>query len=201
MVGLFKPVNDTFARFSNKYIMRIKQSLLVSFLVFSVVANSQTATSPKITTYFSVYHTIATYSQNTPTYIFGTSNYTVGFPIGINVYKNPKVGFSFEFTPFITSTNSAKAGTSQSKLSELLFHPGLLIPLKHGFSMTERIALSTSGRYGLTQVFTKVLAKDNYCSYYMSIPIGVRFGNENSPTPATSAVNNMFVGACFGVAF
>ena len=184
--------------------MQIKQWLLAAFLMVSsvVITNAQTPSAPKITTYFSVYHTIGTYCQNKPaSYIFGTSNYVVGFPVGVNIYKYPKLGFSFEFIPYITSTNSSKAGTSQSKVSELQFHPGLLLPLKHGFALTERLSLSTSGRYGVTQVFTKVLKKDNYCSYYASVPIGLRFGNENTPTPATNSTNALFFGLCFGVAF
>ena len=192
----------TFAAFHHyRSIMRISKCLFIIFSFITVLAKSQTTTSPKITTYFSVYHTIGTYCQNKPSYIFSTSNYVIGFPLGINIYKYPKVGFSFEFIPYITSTNTSKPGASQSRVSELQFHPGLLFPLKHGFALTERISLSTSGRYGVTQVFTKTLKKDNYCSYYASVPIGVRFGNENTPTPATSASNSLFFGLCFGVAF
>lgn len=169
-------------------------------MAFSTVLNAQTATSPKITTYFSVYNTIGTYTgQFNPSYIFSTNTYKIGFPIGVNIYKSPKMGFSFEFIPYITSTNSGVSGKSGSTVNELQFHPGLLFPLKHGFALAERVSLSTSGRYGVTQSISKTLYKGEGCTYYASIPMGLRFGNENPS--AISGVNSFFWGLCVGAAF
>ena len=180
--------------------MNLKYWIIVAFLAITTVGNTQTATSPKITTYFSVYHTVGTYSsQFNPSYIFSSNTYKVGFPVGINIYKSPKIGFSFEFIPYITSTSTSVGGKSQSGVCELQFHPGLLFPLKHGFALAERLSLSSSGRYGFTQSLTKTFYKSDSYSYYASVPMGFRFGNEN-PT-ALSGVNTFFWGLCVGVAF
>ena len=180
--------------------MKKKYLIFSALLAFSTVVSAQTATSPKITTYFSVFHTVGTYtSQFNPSYIFSTNCYKIGFPIGINVYKSPKMGFSFEFIPYISSVNSSVGGKSQSGVSELQFHPGLVFPLKHGFSIAERIALSTSGRYGISQAISKTFYKTECCSYYAAIPMGFRFGNENPS--ALSGVNSFFWGVCLGVSF
>ena len=76
---------------------------------------------------------------------------TVGFPIGINVLKSSKIGFSFEITPFIKSQNdTGKAGF-------VLFHPGPMFCFDHSFTIIARLAFETSGRFGCTPVFDKVI--------------------------------------------
>src|SRR5690242_7051525 len=44
----------------------------------------------------------------------------IGFPVGVNVLYSDKFGFSYEFTPTITS------GKGVSKTSNLLFDPGTM---------------------------------------------------------------------------
>src|SRR5882762_3127116 len=65
-------------------------------------------TYPKIQGYFAVFHPIGGY--NVPTNF--KDNYVVGFPIGINIFKNAKVGYSFELFPFI------QADSEGSKMSK-----------------------------------------------------------------------------------
>jgi len=180
--------------------MKRKYLILSVILAFTSVLNAQTASSPKIVTYFSVFNTVGTYSsQFNPSYIFSSSCYKIGFPVGINVYKSKKVGFSFELIPYISSVNSSVSGKSQSGVSELQFHPGLIFPLKNGFSIAERFAFYSSGRYGFSQAISKTFYKSETCSYYAAIPMGFRFGNENPSV--LSGVNSFFWGVCLGVSF
>lgn len=66
-------------------------------------------------------------------------------------------------------------------MSNLLFHPDILVYLGNGFTFTGRAAFETSGRYGFTPNIIKTVVKTNNCSYYISFPTPFRFGN-NQPT-------------------
>ena len=153
--------------------------LLLSFILSSTCLFSQ-ATYPKTTTFFGVVHPIVTYSSDKPIYNF-KDYYLVGFPTGINVWKSKKIGYSLEIIPYIKSDKTI------SKMSNLLIHPGVLVSLGDGFTFIGRAAFETSGRYGLTPVLNKTVVKTNNCSYYVSLPLPVRFGN-NQPTSVTLAV-------------
>lgn len=153
--------------------------LLVVFITSSTGLFSQT-TYPKTTAFFGVVHPIVTYSSDKPAYNF-KDYYLVGIPTGINVWKSKKIGYSLELVPFIKSDKTI------SKMSNLLIHPGVLVSLGNGFTFIGRAAFETSGRYGLTPVFNKTVIKTNNCSYYVSLPMPLRFGN-NLPTSVTLAV-------------
>jgi hypothetical protein len=62
-------------------------------------------------------------------------------------------------------------------MSNLLFHPGIIFRRKNGFAITERLAFETSGRYGVTTVFTKVVHRYPSSNLFLACPIPVRFGN------------------------
>jgi hypothetical protein len=112
---------------------------------------------------------------------FAPSAYVVGLPRGINLWKNAKVGFSMEFVPFLRFEN----GTS--KMSNFLFHPGILLPIGNGFTFVGRAAFETSGRYGLTTEFNKVLKKNKHSNYFVAVPLPLRFGN-NLPSSVGAAI-------------
>ncbi|WP_233589427.1 hypothetical protein [Flavobacterium sp. LB2P53] len=80
-----------------------KYFLLVAILVFSIPAIGQT-TYPKITGYFGILHPIVTVSPD-GTNINFRDYYALGFPTGINIWKSPKIGFSFEIVPNIRAEN------------------------------------------------------------------------------------------------
>lgn len=162
--------------------------LLLVLRCFSPDAQAQTITPvfPKIAGYVGIVHPLVTFSET------GTSKnfqhaYTVGMPLGINIWKSPKVGFSFEIVPFI------KADKEASKTSNLLIHPGVLWALGRGFTFAGRAAFETAGRYGITPVLNKVIVKNTNVSYFVALPLPVRFGN-NQPASATIAIQ-------FGIAF
>ncbi|MES2239843.1 MAG: hypothetical protein V4497_06230 [Bacteroidota bacterium] len=55
-----------------------------------------------------------------------------------------------------------------------------------------RVAFDTNGRYG-TPVFNKTVIKADNCSYFVAVPLPVRFGNEH---PASFGL-----GFQFGITF
>jgi hypothetical protein len=68
-----------------------------------------------------------------------------------------------------------------------------LVALGKGYTFAGRAAFETSGRYGITPVFNKVIKKNKNSSYYIAIPLPVRFGNDK-PASFTIAFQ-------FGIAF
>jgi hypothetical protein len=165
--------------------IQVKYTILFALLVLNASVFSQT-TYPKITGYFGVVHPIITFSEDETSLNF-RDYYAVGFPTGINIWKNSKIGFSFEIVPTI------KAEDGISKMNSLLFHPGVLVALGNGYTFAGRAAFETNGRYGITPVFNKTLIKNANSSYYVAIPLPVRFGNDH---PATFTI-----GFQFGIAF
>jgi len=159
--------------------------VLFSFILLCIPAFSQ-STYPKITGYVSIVHPIITFSGQQATTNF-KNYYIVGMPTGINIWKSTKVGFSMEFVPYI------KAENGSSKMTNFLFHPGALFALGKGFTFIGRAAFETAGRYGLTAVLNKTIIKSKNCSYFLAIPLPVRFGNDK-PTSLT-------FGFQFGIAF
>jgi hypothetical protein len=158
---------------------------VITLLFLSFNAFSQT-TYPKITGYFGVMHPIATFNSEQTSVNF-RDYYAVGFPTGINIWKNQKIGFSFEVVPNI------RVQGDSDKVTNLLFHPGVLVALGNGYTFAGRAAFESSGRYGITPVINKTVIKSDNCSYFVAVPLPVRFGNDH-PVSFT-------VGFQFGIAF
>ncbi|CAM3528986.1 hypothetical protein [Flavobacterium chungbukense] len=110
----------------------------ITLFTLSFNAFSQT-TYPKITGYFGILHPIATFSSEQTTVNF-RDYYAVGFPTGINIWKNQKIGFSFEVVPNI------RVQGNSDKVTNLLFHPGVLVALGNGYTFAGRAAFESSGR-------------------------------------------------------
>ncbi len=141
---------------------------------------------PRVTGYASITHPIATLDGNGTKMNFSDS-YTVIFPIGLNLMKSGRFGFSFEVSPAI------KADNNGAKVSSILFHPGAVFRFDGGFGMAGRLAFDTNGRFGFTTVFNKVLLKKEGHNYWVAVPFPVRFGN-SQPT-------SVGMGLQFGVGF
>ncbi|WP_259015916.1 hypothetical protein [Emticicia fluvialis] len=153
--------------------MALKHYLATLFLWCSILTFGQNKppepTYPRVTGYVGVIHPVITFSrQNTLNF---KDNYVVGFPVGLNLWKTPKAGFSLEIVPLILS----EKGTS--RVSNLLIHPGVLVALGKGYTFAGRAAFETSGRYGLTPVLNKVVKKNKHSGYYIALPLPLRFGN------------------------
>lgn len=154
------------------------QILFCLFLVMLPVkstAQNEKETYPKITGFVAILHPLVTFSSNETVTNF-KDYYAVGMPIGINIWKSPKIGFSFEIVPTI------KSDSEISKVSNIAIHPGLLIRLKNGYTFAGRVAFETSGRYGFTPVLAKVIKKNKDHNFYISMPFPFRFGNNHEPT-------------------
>lgn len=152
----------------------VARNIFALFMLLSHQAFSQpTETYPKITGYASIMHPIVSINKDHTTTNFD-GYYQVIFPFGINVWKSKKIGFSIELAPGVRG----EYGTS--KMNNILIHPGILIALGKGFGFAGRAAFETSGRYGLTPVFSKVIKKNKRSAFYIATPIPVRFGN-NQP--------------------
>lgn len=165
--------------------MLLRYSLLLLFILTGQLAFSQTV-YPKITGYFGIMHPLVTFSGSETNVNF-RDYYAVGFPTGINIWKSEKIGFSFEIVPNIRDDQ----GTD--KVTNLLFHPGVLVALGNGYTFAGRAAFESSGRYGFTPVLNKTIIKNKTCSYFAALPLPVRFGNDH---PASFTI-----GFQFGIAF
>lgn len=165
--------------------IQVRYAILFALLVLNTSVFSQTS-YPKILGYFGIVHPIITLSKDETTLNF-RDYYVVGLPTGINIWKSSKIGFSFEIVPTI------KAEDGTSKMNSLLFHPGILVALGNGYTFAGRAAFETNGRYGITPVFNKTVIKNTNSSYFVAIPLPVRFGNEHSAT--------LSIGFQFGIAF
>ncbi|WP_316634511.1 hypothetical protein [uncultured Flavobacterium sp.] len=163
----------------------LKPFIILVLFLLSTPHFAQT-TYPKITGYFGILHPIVTVSNEQTTLNF-RDYYAIGFPTGINIWKSSKIGFSFEIVPNI------KAEDGHDKVTNILFHPGILVALGDGYTFAGRAAFESSGRYGITPVINKTVLKSDNCSYFVAVPLPVRFGNDH---PATFTV-----GFQFGIAF
>lgn len=163
----------------------LKSVVLTGFVCVLSVAQSQEKPAsiavmyPKVAGYVGIVHPLVTFSKE-GTHTNFDESYVVGMPTGINIWKSAKIGFSAEFVPFVR----AQDGTS--KMSNFLFHPGVLLPIGHGYTFVARAAFETSGRYGFTPVFNKVVKRNKHSNYFIAVPVPIRFGNSH-PTSAAVA--------------
>jgi len=154
----------------NKYLMIV---LLFFISASSVLAqdNKSAPTYPQIKGFVSIIHPIVTFDKNGHTFNFSKSGYTVSVPIAILILKSDKIGFTFEVAPVIRSANDT------SKVTNVVFDPGVIFRYKHGFNFITRVAFETSGRYGFTPVFAKTIIKRPNLNYFVDVAAPVRFGN------------------------
>jgi hypothetical protein len=158
----------------NKIILTLAFLLMLVTGLFSQSAEPQQF-QRKSVAYLSFIIPVAVLQGGTITPNFKKAT-TIGFPVGVNVLYSPKFGFSFEFTPSITVQQPSGKNMS-SKMNNLLFDPGPMFRFPHDFTIIPRLAFETSGRYGFTPVFNKVLIKTQAVNYFLAGSLPVRFGN------------------------
>jgi hypothetical protein len=162
--------------------------VVVSFLIananiFAQEAHTQEApkvnTYPELKGYVGIVHPLYTFSSegNTPNF---RDYYIVGNPWGINIWKSKKVGLTFEFTPFIRFDGTG------SKVSNYLFHPGVMYRLGKDFTFIARAAYETFGRYGFTPILSKVFKRYETHNFFAAILAPTRFGNQHEPSVTLS---------------
>jgi len=155
--------------YKNRFAIIFLGSFLISITCYSQQIHVQTY--PKVTGYVGIVHPIVTFNSE-GTHTNFKDSYVVGMPIGINIWKSGRIGFSSEIVPFV------KATSTSSKVNNVLFHPGVLVALGSGFTFAGRAAFETSGRYGVTPVLNKVVKKNKGSSYFIAVPLPARFGND-----------------------
>lgn len=158
----------------------------VSVTLAQTAAVSPPPTFPRMVGYQGILHPIVTLDKDHAETNF-SDYYVVGFPIGLNLWKTKQLGFSVEMVPVVRAQN----GTS--RVANVIFHPGVLINLGHDFTFAGRIAFETSGRYGVTPVFNKIVKKGATNSYFVAIPLPIRFGTDH-PASFTAGLQ-------FGIVF
>ena len=72
-------------------------------------------------------------------------NVVAGFPMGITVKIHYNVAFDLEVVPFL----------DENAVSNIIFHPGVLMGLSQGFTFGLRGAFETAGSYGVTPLINK----------------------------------------------
>lgn len=155
-------------------------------LLVLLAAQMVHAQQSRVTGYVSFTHPVGTWNKEGMKYNFRDS-YTLIFPVGLNLMKTERFGFSFELSPAIRSDSTG------TKVTSVLFHPGAVFKFRQGFGMAARLAFETSGRFGFTPVFNKVLIRKQTHNYWVAIPFPVRFGNNQPASIGT--------GLQFGVGF
>lgn len=153
---------------------RLTAFIFLAFLIKPTIGLSQAqpATYPKVAGYVGIIHPLATFSKEGTTTNFN-NHYVVGMPTGMNIWKSARIGFSMEFVPFIKAENGI------NRMSNFLFHPGMLVALGHGYTFVGRLAFETSGRYGFTPVLNKAVIKNKNSNFFVALPLPVRFGNDH----------------------
>jgi hypothetical protein len=152
------------------------------FLISSVRSASaqQIQMYPKVVGYFSFANPIATLSGGK---LNGNLKnvYILNAPFGLNLLKSDKFGVSFEIAPSIRTEKNI------SKVNSVAFSPGAMFRFKNSFTIVQRVAFETSGRYGFTTIANKIIVKGKDASMFLAVPFATRFGN-NAATSLTTAI-------------
>ena len=72
----------------------------IFLLIQSTYARQSPVVYPKVAGYVGILHPIVTYGSDRPHYNFD-GVYIVGMPVGLNLWKSAKIGFSMEFVPTV----------------------------------------------------------------------------------------------------
>ena len=122
------------------------------------------------------------------------NQFAIGFPVGVTVKGAGRMAFDLEFVPQIN--------TSQSRLTTLTVHPGLIWTLGHGFAAGGRLAFDVNDpSWGFTPLVNYSWPIKNhhglFKAYFVEADLPVRFSRPVNG-PATNAVT---FATHFGVAF
>jgi hypothetical protein len=157
---------------------------LIPEIIFCQVPKSQPY--PVVGTYICAFAPIVATSDKMTTWN-SSSNFNLGFAIGVNALYSDKFGFSFDLSPVINTTKGV------SKVSNVIFDPGPIFRLGKGYSIITRLAFETAGRFGESTVISKVFNPGKSNSLLAALGIPVRFGNN---LPATIGAT-LFFGISF----
>ncbi len=97
-------------------------------------------------------------------------NLVGGFPMGITLKLRPDVAFDLEVVPFL----------DENSVSNVIFHPGVLMGLTNGFTFGLRGAFETAGAYGVTPLLNKSFPfpSDPNTAFFVEFVLPIRFYQE-----------------------
>jgi hypothetical protein len=163
--------------------MRLSLLSPILFVALSLISFKTSAQQvpvyPRIVGYFSVTNPIGTLNKDGFKSNFDGEVYTIAFPFGMNIIKSDHFGVSFEVSPSIRTEKQI------SKVNTVVFHPGAMFRFAHGFTFIGRVAFETNGRFGVTPVFNQVVIRGKNANFFASIPVPVRFGNDQPTSVGT----------------
>lgn len=155
-------------------------SLILSTVFIRIAAAQQISNYPKMVGYFSTLLPVASLSSGKITSNY-TGVYTQNFPFGLNLFKSDKFGISFEIAPSMRVENQI------AKISTIAFSPGAMFRFQHGFTLIQRLAFETNGRFGVTTIFNKIVLKGKDANLFLAVPFATRTGN-SLPTSLTTGL-------------
>jgi len=111
------------------------------------------------------------------TYFDKNNFYSIGLPVGISFSTKGKCVFDLEFVPVI----KPYINSSHPYDVHLLFHPGILFPLNHGWTLGLRLAFETGqGQFGFTPLLNKAFKIKNNVVFFMELVAPARFGPDKN---------------------
>ena len=122
-------------------------------------------------------------------------NLAAGFPMGVTVKTNYNVAFDLEVVPFL----------DENAVTNVIFHPGVLMGLTRGFTFGIRGAFETAGSYGITPLLNKAFPfpSDPDTVFFVELVLPVRF-YQAAPEYTGASVNvtkTVAMAVHFGVGF
>lgn len=158
--------------------MKILKFILLIISLFFFTHSYSQSNFLKITGFVGIVHPIVSVSTF-ETVVNFRDNYTVGFAFGTNFWKTNKVAYSMEFIPMVRYENGS------SKLYNVVFHPGFVFDVGKDMRFITRAAFETAGRYGLTPLLSKTFYKSKSNSYYITLGLPIRMGNDKPASLGT----------------
>ncbi|MFZ1750175.1 MAG: hypothetical protein WAU01_08290 [Saprospiraceae bacterium] len=129
---------------------------------------------PKVAGYHAgVVQIIFAHNNGETVYFDRTSVYSVGFPFGITFNTKSKLKIDLELVPFI----NPYIYSDRPYRIHLLYHPGILYPLHHGWTLGLRAAFEIGeGQFGFTPLINKAFKCKNGNVFFMELVAPGRFG-------------------------
>lgn len=129
---------------------------------------------PKVAGYHvGVVQIIFAHNNGETVYFDRTSVYSIGFPFGITFNTKGKLKIDLELVPFI----NPYIYSDRPYDIHLLYHPGILYALNHGWTIGLRAAFEVGvGQFGFTPLINKSFKCKNGNAFFVELVAPGRFG-------------------------